>query len=65
MEICFDLHNPWALYQGTTFSRALEFLSELNPQQMATQAPPSPLSSRANPDFLPRSTGHIRVCCFR
>jgi hypothetical protein len=24
MGICFDLHNLWALYQGTTFSRAVK-----------------------------------------
>src|SRR5271154_1793713 len=28
------------------------------------EALPSPLSSRANPDFLPRCTGHSRVCGF-
>jgi hypothetical protein len=27
--------------------------------------PPFTLSSRPNPDFLPRIAGHSRVCCFR
>ena len=64
-----------ALYQGTTFSRAIKPLS--------MEAWPSPLSSRAQPrdlqfsgpfvemffdrahaDFLPRSAGHGRVCAF-
>jgi hypothetical protein len=42
----------YSFVSGHDFSRALEFLSELNPRQMTTQAPPSPLSSRAQPRDL-------------
>jgi len=34
-------------------------------QPLSMEAPPSPLSSRANPDFLPRSTGQGHVCAFQ
>ena len=41
----------------------LLFPSSANRCQL--EASPSPLSSRAYPDFLPRCAGHGRVCAFR
>jgi hypothetical protein len=47
-------------------SRFSTHASELRmPPRMLMEASPSPLSSRANPDFLPRSTRQGHVCAFQ